>query len=94
MTNIITQLGRSTVSIEITFFKMLCSFIYIRYSRYEKNRSATLTPQAGGPDIGKETASLIDLGDEGDRRKNDVVDLISDIRELSTYLYFYLITNF
>lgn len=40
-----------------------------------------MTP-LGGPDVQKEPASLIDLGDEGDFKKDDVVDLINDIRVL------------
>lgn len=64
------------------YLEIVCNFLHLnyRYSRYEKNRSATLT-SLDGTNAEKEPA-LIDLGDESDFRKNDVVDLINDIRVL------------
>lgn len=83
LVELISQLAQDEVTAELLRINDLLNNLFLRYSRYEKNRSATLTPLSSGPDIGKETASLIDLGDDGDRRKDDVVDLISDIRELN-----------
>ncbi|KAK7593038.1 hypothetical protein V9T40_007790 [Parthenolecanium corni] len=76
LVELISQLANDEVTADLLRMNDLLNNLFLRYSRYEKNRSAQITPQASAP----ETATLINLDFDGDQTD---AKLVNDFNKLN-----------